>query len=450
MRSATVCSSRRTRGLLLVAILLAVPAFAASPQVVKAIPDNGATDVDPGLKEIQIEFDQDMRHGGYSFCGGGDNFPKLIGKPRWKDDRTVVWRVRLQPDHEYAYSINCPAAQNFVGVNGSPATPYPISFTTAAGEEQKLTPALQKESVDELRRAVDECYSYRDLRGVDWGQEFARLGPKLAKAKSRDQFARYAGRLLAKAEDIHIWLKVGETLHASHRRKVPPNGNFKNLPNLVPGFKQSSAAVFRGRYDEGKIGYIMISSWETKHEDALDQAFVALDDLRDCDALIIDMRFNSGGSETLAQEFAGCFIDKPVVYAKHVYRDSEAPGGFSKPHERVLNPTKGRPRYRGRIAVLTGPYVMSSAEGFLLMMKAVPNCTLVGANSYGSSGNPKPYELPNEVVVYLPSWKSMGPDGKEFEGSGIAPDVAVETSEEDFHDGDPVLDKALELLRAGS
>jgi hypothetical protein len=41
-----------------------------------------------------------------------------------------------------------------------------------------------------------------------------------------------------------------------------------------------------------------------------------------------------------------------------------------------------------------------------LMTKQVPGCKLVGGKSYGSSGNPKPTDLGNEVTVFLPSWKA--------------------------------------------
>ena len=62
------------------------PAAADEPRVIKAVPEDGAVDVDPGLEEIRIEFDQDMDTGiGWSICGGGPSFPKIIGRPHEKD-----------------------------------------------------------------------------------------------------------------------------------------------------------------------------------------------------------------------------------------------------------------------------------------------------------------------------------------------------------------------------
>jgi C-terminal processing protease CtpA/Prc len=81
------------------------------------------------------------------------------------------------------------------------------------------------------------------------------------------------------------------------------------------------------------------------------------------------------------------------------------------------------------------------------MMKQVPGCKLVGERSVGASGNPQPHVLANGVSVYLPSWKSMLPDGTELEMRGITPDFEVKTSPEDFVKGDPVLQAAMQVLR---
>jgi C-terminal processing protease CtpA/Prc len=89
---------------------------------------------------------------------------------------------------------------------------------------------------------------------------------------------------------------------------------------------------------------------------------------------------------------------------------------------------------------------MSSCEAFLLMIKQVSGCKLVGATSYGSSGNPKPVDLGNGVTVYLPSWKALRPDGTCFEGQGIAPNLPVNATPAELETADPVLQAAVLLV----
>jgi C-terminal processing protease CtpA/Prc len=90
---------------------------------------------------------------------------------------------------------------------------------------------------------------------------------------------------------------------------------------------------------------------------------------------------------------------------------------------------------------------MSSNESFVLMMRQAKDCTVVGQKTYGSSGNPKAHELPNGVTIFLPSWQDLRPDGTCFEGEGLAPDVEVAAEPKDFEEKDPILEKALEILR---
>jgi hypothetical protein len=438
-------------------LLCAVPAGVRSappdgpPTVIEATPDHGDTDVDPGLTEIRVTFDRDMAVGSHSWVGGDPMFPKLQGKPTWDGKRTAVLPVELQPNHTYWLSINNQQHNSFRSVDGVPAEPYPISFTTAArrGGSRKwpLSAKKNRAAMEGLRRVIDENYSYRDRLGLDWDKLFKQYSRRLLEAKKPQDFARAAGELLAEAEDLHLWLKVGPATFASHQRAVPVNMNFKTLQRIVPEWKQHARSVFSGKFDDG-IGYILIGTWSSKQDGLLAAALTALEELADAPGLVIDMRANSGGDETLAQQFAGRFVTSSKVYAKHVNRDPSAPEGFSAPFERVLKPNRKGKRYLGKVAVLTGPQNMSSCEAFLLMMKQVRGARLIGEASYGSSGNPKPFDLGNGVTVFIPSWRAMRPDGSCFEGEGIAPDIRVKAEPDDFRNDDPVLKAALDYLRS--
>lgn len=301
-------------------------------------------------------------------------------------------------------------------------------------------------AISKLRRAIDEKYSYRDLRGVDWDKMFDRYAPLMERARTPRKFAEIAAKMLACTKDMHLWVKIdGETV-GGFKRNIKRNYDTHLLKRIIPRWRQHSERVSTGRFDDG-IGYMMINSWSVEKPETLKPAFNALKDFSDCRGLIIDVRPNGGGGEGLAQQFAGCFVDERAVYAKHVYRKANSPEGWGQIQQRMLEPNKDRPKYRGRIAVLMGRVNMSSCEAFLLMMKQVPNCKLVGDRSYGSSGNPKPVDLGNGVTVWLPSWKALGPDGACFEGKGINPHLLVRTSKSQFRKRDQVLEAALKFLR---
>lgn len=316
---------------------------------------------------------------------------------------------------------------------------------SAIKEGTKSTGTGGESPAEKLRRLIDEKYSYRDLRGVDWNKAFSTFGPLMERAQTPEQFAELTAKLLVQARDPHIWVKIGDKLVGGFKRNTVRNYNIATLRRIATGFAERNKQISTGRFENG-IGYIMIADWSKREEDSIEPAFAALKEFADSPGIIIDVRPNSGGSEPLAEEFAGCFIDKPVVYSKHQYRKPDEPNGFSQPQERILKPNQEKPHYKGRVAVLMGQVNMSSCESFLLMMKQSPNCKLIGQKSYGSSGNPKSYELGNGVTVWLPSWKDLLPDGTCLEGRGVFPDIAVSATEMQLKNSDPVIDAAIKYL----
>jgi hypothetical protein len=104
----------------------------APPVVVKAVPEAGASDVDPSTTEIRITFSQPMEDRSWSWSTvSKESFPKASGKPRYLEDRrTAVLPVKLEPGKTYAIWLNSPKFRNFKGANGESAVPYLLVFKT--------------------------------------------------------------------------------------------------------------------------------------------------------------------------------------------------------------------------------------------------------------------------------------------------------------------------------
>jgi hypothetical protein len=436
---------RRTFGVVLVCLTSAA-AWAQAPRLLDSIPRNGDLQVDPALGWMVFVFDRDMATTGYSFCGGGPTFPEGLGTALWLDARLLVAKTELEPGHDYQFSLNCSSYRSFRDTQGRPLEPYPVVFRTRADITALLTPEVNSKAVQELRRLIDEEYSYRDLRGVDWPDLFAQYGPALIQARTASQFADIAALLLARAKDLHITVMVGNRTIPTFIPPVSANINVALLPQIVPDFSQRSSAVYAGRFPDG-ISYVLITTWSQDSAAALEAVYPILWEATSESGLIVDVRPNSGGNEVLARQVAGCFVEEPHVYAQDLLRSTQSAGGFALPVDKILSPNEKRPRYRGPVVVLMGQANVSSCERFLLMMRQVPNCTLIGEKSYGASGNPLPHDLGNGVTVMLPSWKALCPDGTAFEGVGLEPDIEIHATKEQLAVGDPVLDAALAWLR---
>src|SRR5258706_6243928 len=116
-------------------LLLSGRLEAAAPKFVTSTVEDGQDDVDPGVTEIRVTFDQAMNQTSWSVVGGGPTFPEMIGKPRWADEKTIVIGVKLQPDHEYRLSLNSDTFHGFRSRSGEAAAPQPMAFKTRGAVE---------------------------------------------------------------------------------------------------------------------------------------------------------------------------------------------------------------------------------------------------------------------------------------------------------------------------
>jgi hypothetical protein len=314
--------------------------------------------------------------------------------------------------------------------------------TTEAAFAQEAVPNAA--AVEKLKKAVDENYSYRDRLGIDWGKRFEEFQPKFAAAADRDGFVKATVEFLSAAKDPHLWLRIDGKIVGTHQMNLRPNFNPRLIPKLIPQWKQIGKIGLTGSWPDG-VRYVAFGTWDDRDPASTKTLIAAVKDAAAAKApLILDVRPNNGGNELRAREVAAFFVDKRTVYGKHVTRS----GGKDSPiRERVLMPDSSGVKHPGPCMVLMGPANMSSTESFLLMMRAA-GCKLVGEKSAGSSGNPKPHDLGNGVTVMLPSWRDLSLDGKSLEGNGVTPDVIVAAKPEAFQSADPVMEKALELVRA--
>ena len=419
-------------------------ANAAAPKVVITSPDNGEIDVDPGAKEIRVEFDQAMDARGRSVVGGGESFPAIAGELKWVNDKTVIIAVTLKPEQQYQLSINSDTFKGFASKRGESAEWYPVSFKTravgAAAAEADVTAEQNKEALAALKQAIDQDYAYRDRKKIDWGKEIAKRQGKFENAKSANEFARLTAHLLRLAEDAHVSVEAGDVRIGTRANSAPPNFNIEVLKQAVPGWKEHSSGIITGQFDDG-VGYILFSNCTKQQADGFD---AALDELKDTKGLILDARFNGGGDEDASRRVAGRFVEKATVYSKDRIREG---GNWKGPFDRTVEPRKDAERYAKPVAVLIGPKVGSSAESFVLMMKHGGKAKLIGDVTKGSSGRPMPHQLGNGVTVYLSSWEDQLPDGTLLEGRGVRPDVIIRTTLGGLEKSDAVLEAALKFLR---
>ncbi len=261
---------------------------------------------------------------------------------------------------------------------------------------------------------------------------FARHRAAVIEAKDKQRFVAAIRKMLAELDDVHVSVHCSfGTLSTARPPSAPANWNRAAVKAALTQTTVAEPNLLAGRIGAGAdaIGYVLIGSFQL---DAAGLARVdeALDELADAKSLVIDVRPNGGGDESAAARIAGRFTDAGVVYARSIWRDSlsAATDAFGAPLDRELKPVTPGKRDARRVVVLQGPYCVSSTEGFLAMMRALPGVTTMGLASRGASGNPGRFDVVPGVSVFSSRWRSLLLDGDCIEGKGVAPEIVVEGS----------------------
>lgn len=216
-------------------------------------------------------------------------------------------------------------------------------------------------------------------------------------------------------------------------RKEPPPFEWKLLP--------------------GNVAQVTLRSFSDNT--AADQFEAAFDQISRADAIIFDLRDNGGGNSNVGYRILSLLTDrpfqtsawrtpdyKPVLRAWSISpRDFNA-GAGEWPHD-------GKRHYGKPVLVLTSARTYSAAEDFVVAFDAMHRGRIVGEPTGGSTGSPMMFNLPGGVVALICSKRDTYPDGKEFVGVGVMPQVQVRPNVADYRAGrDTVLEAAVRLAKA--
>ena len=174
-------------------------------------------------------------------------------------------------------------------------------------------------------------------------------------------------------------------------------------------------------------------------------------------AIILDVRLNGGGSSGIGYEVIRSLLDRPVPGSRQVmrrYNPTDRARGTLMEWTEVpadnIQPREG-PHFAGPVAVLIGPATFSAAEDFLVAWKNSGRGKTIGEPSGGSTGQPLPFQLPGGGSARVCTKRDTFPDGTEWVGKGIAPDILVRPTVADVRSGrDTVLERAVEFLKSGT
>lgn len=295
--------------------------------------------------------------------------------------------------------------------------------TRASKGDGPLTTARKSAIVERVATAVTDHY-------VDPGVavEMARLLRSNLEGGQYDDIenladlcSRLTADLRSVSDDLHLRVtpfgggevESGEPDPQERRRRLLTSWQKENF-----GFRQVALL-------DGNLGYIDLRGFYDAHAGG-PTAVAAMGLVAHCDALIIDLRANTGGQPSMIELLSSFLFDDPTHLGSFYKREGESIQQFWTqayvPGPRLADVP---------VYVLVSAHTFSAAEAFAYDLKHLGRAVIVGETTGGGAHPQAQYDFPDESVsVNMPYGKAINPvTGTNWEGVGVQPDVAVPANE---------------------
>lgn len=308
-----------------------------------------------------------------------------------------------------------------------------------------------------------ENYSFFNLTLTNWDSIYTVYRPMITDTTTEEILFSVFSNMIEPLRDRHT--RIYDTLGTRFYAVGPDNYNFwydepiiyfDNIFHRLDNqeyYSTASGYINYGKINQ-KIGYINISSmynYSSSDNYIPDEEFISqlmdtlVEKFADCESIILDIRINRGGLDVVSFEIASRFNDKQRVGYYRSYRN----GGYEDFSEQVPFYTYTSDKNFGnkKVVLLTSNHAYSAADVFAMIMKEIPNVTILGEHTYGVFSDVLSKLLPNGWVVDLSNERYYSSEKINYERIGIYPDIELKMDSVSFFNGtDNVLEKAIELL----
>ena len=214
----------------------------------------------------------------------------------------------------------------------------------------------------------------------------------------------------------------------------------KELEFMLERQKVEIPSVVTKTFDKNdkKVGYIGISIFSSVTAKQFEQKLIELEK-NNIDALVIDVRGNSGGYLSAVNEIASSLLAKGEI----IYQTE-------KNGKKVVTKDKTATKRTYPIAILTDGGSASASEILAAAIKERYHGYVVGTKTYGKGTVQQVKELSDGSMIKYTTENWLTPDGNWINGVGIEPTNEVKLSEEYMKeandDNDNQLQEALKLV----
>lgn len=254
--------------------------------------------------------------------------------------------------------------------------------------------------------------------------------------RARQQNKEYDGITSSRSLAATLTEHLQEISHDKHLLVIPILPQRNTLPkDRMPNAVERKRLRANGTKDnfgfekverlEGNVGYLLLRGFLGADGQAAGAvAAAAMNFLANTDALIIDLRQNSGGTNRgLSELLPSYFFSERTHLGDVVWRE---PKGELIEQSWTLPHLAGKRYVDKDVYLLTSKRTFSAAEGFAYNLQALKRVTVVGETTGGGAHPIRPQSITDHFVIFVPCGRPVNPITKtDWEGTGVKPDIEV-------------------------
>lgn len=237
-----------------------------------------------------------------------------------------------------------------------------------------------------------------------------------------DEFSIIVTKDLQKvSNDLHLKLNYEPKKIAQSKLVMPEEMKIKREKMMAMKMAEFNYGFTEVKVLNGNIGYLNLRMFaDIKY--AKDAATSAMNFLSNTNAIIIDLRTNSGGVPSMMQLLSSYFIDtKPVLLSNFYERKTN-----SKTQLLTFETIDGKRMVDKPLYILTSKNTFSAAEAFTYTLKHLDKATVIGEVTKGGANRTKRVNINDQFTISIPYIESIHPITKSnWEGKGVEPNINI-------------------------
>ncbi len=300
-----------------------------------------------------------------------------------------------------------------------------VKSSCAQYQGEQLTPAIKIAVIDSLTSALLKNYIYPDTAKKMSSYIKAKLKTgaydtvndpnKFAQALKSDLYVVY--------RDLHLSVYYDPDMEKGLQSKSYMQVVTDHL-QFLKFAQQQNFGFSKIEILDSNIGYVSLTRFFDVSEQSTETVRSVFSVLRNTNALIIDLRYNSGGEADMVKYICSFFFkEKTHINDQFEHRANKIYQYWTQPL------TDSSLFFTMPLYILVNGYTYSAAEEFAYDLQNLHRATIVGEITGGAAHPVAPINISNGFFGNIPYARAINPVSKKnWEGIGVKPDISVNTN----------------------